>query len=84
MSSHITITFGDIEYRVPKMNVGQIREITRFKSDAFGVLEVALRRAEPKIENLDDLEVGADEIQHNADRILQFCGFTRKDLEKKV
>ena len=78
MSSHTKVKLGGKSYEVPKLNVGQLREVTRlFTGDkaelSFDVLEIAMRRV-PDFGKLDDCEAGFDEIAKASADILKAAG----------
>lgn len=80
--SSITITLGETKYEVPKMNIGQLEEVTEaFElppiKRPFAILKIAMRRAEPKVDNFADLEAGNDEISVAIPAILKNSGFAQ-------
>jgi hypothetical protein len=75
-----TIKFGDTEYSVPKLNIGQLEEVTAaFDLPAmrrpFAILRIALKRADPKVADPNAIEATNDEIADAVMQILQSSGF---------
>jgi hypothetical protein len=84
MSKSITVTLAGTEFTVPKLNLGQQREITRlFSSPAadisFDILAIAFRRAEPKVLDLNALEPDFDEISKAVGAILETAGLKKSE-----
>lgn len=82
MADPIDITLGGTAYKVPPLNIGQIRKIANVVSKVdgaeagFQILEIAVSRAEPKVENLDAIEGATlDEITAAAQKIMAASGF---------
>jgi hypothetical protein len=82
--STIPVTLAGVEYSVQKPNIGQLRRITKIfngpaESVSFDVLRVALERAEPKCEDIDQVEAGFDEVAAAAGAILVFAGLKKDE-----
>jgi len=65
MGKTTKIRMNDVEYTIHALNMREIKEITQVFHEggpamAIKIVEIALRRAEPKIENFDDFEPGCD------------------------
>jgi hypothetical protein len=78
MSNTIKITLGGKKIEVPKLNVGQLREVARIfagtkEEISFDVVQLALKRVEGA-GNLDDIEAGFDEVAKAAADILVNAG----------
>ena len=85
MSKSLKVKLGGKSYEVPKLNVGQVREVTRlFKGDqseiSFDVVKIAFERVD-EVEDFESVEAGLDEIALAATEILAFAGF-KKDESK--
>lgn len=86
MSKTLKVKLGGKSYDVPKLNVGQLREVTRlFRGDqeeiAFDVVKVAFDRVRDGDAPVDfeSIEAGLDEIVAASTEILQHAGFKRDD-----
>lgn len=76
------ITLADVEYDVPKLNIGQLEEVSgAFELPAmkrtFAILRIALKRATPKIEDVNGIEATNDEIASAMSEILKASGFAK-------
>lgn len=85
--SSIKVTLGGQEYDVPKMNVGQLEEVTvAFDHPAarrpFAILKIAMRRSVPASPNINDIEADNEEIAFAVRAVLKNSGFkTEKEGE---
>jgi hypothetical protein len=85
MSKTIVVKLGDTEYSVPKLNIGQLREVQKIILNddrtvvGFAILGVALRRADPKVEDIDTVEADVDDISKAVSEILIFAGLKKDD-----
>jgi hypothetical protein len=82
----ITVTLGGVDYSVPKLNLGQMREVTKaFSGDkddiSFSILAIALKRADPKPIDPMAIEAEVTEIGAAVSAILEFAGFTKAAAE---
>ena len=82
----IIVTLGGVGYSVPKLNIGQLREVTKaFSGDkddvSFAILAIALKRADPK--PIDPMTIEADVLEIGAavSAILEFAGFKKAEAE---
>lgn len=84
MSKVLKITLGGTKYEVPKLNVGQVREVTRlFRNEekaeiSFDVLKIAFARVDG-IDDFEAIEAGLDEISEAAAEILLHAGFKKDE-----
>lgn len=83
MSKTIKITLGGNKYDVPKLNIAQLREVTRlFKGDqseiSFDVVKIAFERVKDA-GPFDEIEAGLDEIAAAATEILEHAGLKRQE-----
>lgn len=80
MRATLEVTLGGVRYVVPKLNVGQIEEITERGRTGrpFDVLRLAFARVEPKVD-VNTIEADADEIGAAIRAIMAFSGFNRPD-----
>ncbi len=80
MLKSVEVTLGGREYEVPMLNVEQLERVqdlleTAPKKSGFGVLRIALERAEPKVEKPGDIEATHHEIKKAIDSIMKLSGF---------
>ncbi len=77
------IQFGGVEYDVPRLNVGQIEELSEIENTAplkrsLGTIRVALKRAVPKMpDEFTDIETTAEEIGVAYAKILIAAGVAK-------
>lgn len=62
MPKSVTVILAGDPYEVPHLNIGQLQEITESDGKSFAVLRIAMRRAKPKIVDLDAIEAEPDEV----------------------
>jgi hypothetical protein len=84
MSHKLKVSLGGTEYDVPKLNIGQLRQVTKIFSGpvedvSFDILKVALARAEPKVTDVDQLEADVGEIGKAVSDILVHAGLKEAD-----
>src|SRR5262245_29322045 len=82
--SSIKVMLGGAEYEVPKMNIGQLEEVTIAfdlppARRPFAILKIAMKRAQPKLADINDLEPGNDEITVAIRDILANSGFKKEE-----
>lgn len=82
--SSIKVKLGGSDYDVPKMNIGQLEDVTVAfdlppARRAFAILKIALKRAIPKIDDLGALEADNDEIASAVTDILANSGFKKAE-----
>ena len=86
MSESISVALGGASYDVPKLNIGQLRAVTKLlRSDAedvmFGILGIALKRATPAVPDVDAVEADVAEVGQAISSILEFAGLKRDALQ---
>lgn len=81
MSKTAKVTLAGIEYTVHAFNIGELEEIAELVGGnatpgrvSFQVLKIALRRAEPKIEDPNAIEAEPEEIKAAFDGVLELAG----------
>ncbi len=78
MATIIKITLGEVEFDVPRLNIGQIEEIAAItasgKSRPFDALRIAMTRATPACEDLSSVEASPLEISAAMEAILKASG----------
>lgn len=83
MSKPLKIALGGKHYEVPKLNIAQLREVTRlFKGDqseiSFDVLKIAFERVKDA-GPFDEIEAGLDEVAAAAAAILEHAGLRKQE-----
>lgn len=78
MPKTVTVTLAGTEYLVPKMNVGQLEEMTDSRGRSFDILRIALRRAEPKVADVNAIEADPAEISAAVKAILECAGLRER------
>ncbi len=83
MPDTIKVSLGGTDYVVPKLNIGQLREITKLfaaaKDDiSFEIVAVALRRAEPKVADINEVVADIDDVGKAVQDVLVFSGFKKE------
>ena len=84
------ITLGEAQYTIHAFRLGELEEITRGMVEAgrdgtqyripFVVLEIAMRRAEPKLEGaFQDIEADTDQVKAGAIAALKLAGLEDDD-----
>jgi hypothetical protein len=80
--SSVTVTLGGTDYKVPMLNIGQLEELTDVflgpaQKAGFGVLKIALSRADPAVETEKFSAIAATrkEIKAAVDAIMELSGF---------
>lgn len=86
MAKTATITLGGTDYTIHAFNIGELEKISLlFKvqpdaSTAFNVLRMALKRAEPKMDDPDAIELDSiDEVAAASTVILELAGLKKPD-----
>jgi hypothetical protein len=84
MAKTAKIMLGGTEYLIHAFNIGELEEISLlFKGDAdasaaFNVLRMALRRAEPKVDDANAIELDSiDEVNAASVIILELAGLKK-------
>jgi hypothetical protein len=88
MPKTITLKFGDAEYTVPQLNIGQLEQIAELVNateetaiarlkQAVGILGVALSRSTPPVGKIQELEASSDDITEAVTSILQMSGLAK-------
>lgn len=82
------ITLDGKDYTVHKFNMGELREVTRILRDGggggvrqeatFDIVAVALRRAEPKVEDSSSIETTLPELHAALITIMDLAGLERE------
>jgi hypothetical protein len=91
MAKTTTITLGGENYTVHAFNIGELRRVTGLfnaangvgtvdnVSAAFGILQIAMERAEPKPPDFNTLEPESlDEVIKASNAILELAGVVQK------
>jgi hypothetical protein len=78
--SSVKVTLGGVDYDVPKMNIGQLEEVTVAfdlppARRPFAILKIAMKRAQPAIPDFGAIEASNDEIAMAVRAILFNSGF---------
>jgi hypothetical protein len=77
--AYLTIRLGAVDYRIPKLNVAELRSLASCKvvgdEADFEIVRIGLTRAEPPVANFAALEPDLQQIRDAADRLLVFAGF---------
>lgn len=86
MAKTVQITLGGTEYTVPRLNIGELEELTEIVTStpatklAFQVLGIALRRAKPSLpEDIKSIETDGHEIKEALSRIMILAGMKDPD-----
>lgn len=81
MAKTATITLGGTQYTIKPFNLGELEHISEMQADKtkatkvpFEALRIVLRRAEPKCEKPDELEVTPEEMQGAFAAIMDLSG----------
>lgn len=79
----IKVTLGTEKYDVPKMNIGQIEDMSGLdRADpkwVFKALEILLRRAKPAVEDVRDIEAEPDQMGEAITKIMTGSGYKLQD-----
>lgn len=88
MPKTATIQLGGQELKIHAFNIGELERVTALFDAAgpasnvkmaFGVLRIALERAEPKVEDIDGIEIESmDEVVEASNVILTLAGINKK------
>jgi hypothetical protein len=84
--SSVKITLGGQEFDVPKMNIGQLEEVTvAFDLPAarrpFSILKIAMKRSVPAIPDIGAIEASNEEIADTVRAVLANSGFTAAKVD---
>jgi hypothetical protein len=76
----VEVTLDGQSYHVQKFNIGQHRKALEIlRGDpmdaSFEILGLALTRAEPKVDDVDELGAGLTEVREAVSKILEFSGY---------
>jgi hypothetical protein len=86
MSKTASITIGGEKFIVHRFNIGELERVsmlfesapTSTMKTAFGILRIALERAEPKIEDVSAFEIDSiDEVIEASNAILTLAGMNK-------
>lgn len=81
----LDITLGGVTYTLPKLNLGELRAISRALNDSpgdakFDIVAIALARAVPApLANVMSIASDIPEFVAAADAIMKFTGFVKQD-----
>jgi hypothetical protein len=87
MPKTATITLGGQQFAIKPFNIGELERLgdvfagqSNNIKTAFAVLRLAMERAEPKIDNIDALELDSfDEVIAASNAILELAGLKKGD-----
>lgn len=87
MARTAKITLGDQEYTIHAFNLGELEEIGELIATAddkagkvsFQILKMALRRADPKVEDAGTIEATMEQVSAAATVILELAGLKTKE-----
>ena len=88
--SSIKINLGGVEYDVPRLNIGQIEQLSEIEEQAplkrsLGTIQIALQRATPKIpDEFTEIETTAEEIGIAYAKILIAAGLAKEAKDPNV
>lgn len=75
----INVRLGETDYAVPKMNIGQIEDLSGLDNKdpkwPFRALAILMRRAHPKIEDVRDIEAEPDQMSEAIAEIMKGSGY---------
>ena len=75
----IKVTLGSEKYDVPKMNIGQIEDMSELdRADPkwiFKALEILLRRAKPSVEDIREIEAEPEQMSEAITKIMSGSGY---------
>lgn len=84
MPRTVTVTLDGKDYEVPRLNIGQLEEVTeafatkRPAAAAYAVLGIAMKRASPPLDGFfDDIEPTVEEIRIATEAVLAHSGFAK-------
>jgi hypothetical protein len=82
----IKFNLGETAYEVPdRMTIGQLESLADALAaggKAFRILEIAMMRAQPKVDNVRDVEATVPEITVAVDAILVSAGFRAQKADQ--
>lgn len=87
MARTIKVMLGEVEYEVPRLNLGEVEEYVelllaeRPKIELkFGIqiAEIAFRRAKPDIPDIRKIECSPKQLADATDEVFLFCGLITK------
>lgn len=80
------ITLDGQQYTVHRFNLGELEQVTQLmlaesprQAIGFKMLAIALRRAQPKIENIELIEPEAEEVAAAVRVVLDLSGMVKAD-----
>ena len=88
MAKTAKVELGGTSYVVPMLNIGQLKETyailkaSRQELAGFDILGIAMKRADPSIPDIDQIETSPSEVAKAVHDILQLSGL-QKDTEPK-
>lgn len=75
----MNVTLGDVSYDVPKMNIGQIEELSLLDLPparwTYAVLRIVMKRAVPQVPDLNEIEATPQQIRDAVEAVLQASGY---------
>lgn len=87
MARTAKITLGEQEYTIRAFNLGELEEIGELIETAsdrkgkvsFEIIKMALRRADPKVDDAGTIEATMDQVSEAATAILELAGLKTRD-----
>ena len=83
-----TITLGGQDYTIRPFTIGQLERISDLiASDlkgsrfTFALVRMALERADPKPENIEDLELDFDDLRNASSTIMELAGVKQDKVD---
>jgi hypothetical protein len=81
-----TVTLDDKEYTLHALNLGELQDVGSILKDGgekeavlVRILAIALKRAEPKVEDVNLIEPRIKELQKAVNTVLELSGFETQD-----
>ena len=79
----VKVTLGDKEFTVPKMNIGQVEDLADLdvppKKWSFAALGILMRRADPEVKDIRDIEASPGDVREAIQKILAASGYQMPD-----
>ncbi len=84
MSKTADIKLNGNTFTIHRFTIGEMERVTEaFQGPAhrvpFALLRIALERAEPKPDSVDNLEITADELRAASDAIIELAGLKQQN-----
>lgn len=77
----VTVTLGGDAYEVPRLNIGQLEEVSDLLSQdvsdgrrSLAILRIALRRATPKVDDVGEIEMDLNDMSAAVLAVLELAG----------